>query len=235
MIGFEILNLEHRIDRKFMCMGNFMTQGVPFENITFHKAINGADYPDTESICKAAADDGFPEVWEMGGRGDAAYHWGFMRILREIAYEDYPFEFAYFNQDDRIIPQNLSFNEIQSIISILSGQGNFLLLQLGWNHLGQGPIEIHRNKIFSIYNRIFYSGIHSPGDSGLIVSKSGAKLLMQRFKETQKWCEELILELDGIEGCYSLWETIVPQSSVHPKWYGYSEWFEGQDRLIANE
>ena len=31
MIGFEILNLEHRLDRKYCLLGNLITQGVPYE------------------------------------------------------------------------------------------------------------------------------------------------------------------------------------------------------------
>ena len=238
MIGFEILNLEHRTDRRDLLKGNFITQEVPYENITFQKAIYGADYSDAKSVCDAAVTDGFPEFaqdCEMGGRGDAAYHWGVMRILRHVASDDYPFEFAYFNQDDRILPKEWTYDSLKILVGLLKHQSaDFLFIQLGWNHMHNQNVQIDLTKLNIYHNWLVFEGVNAPGDSGLILSKAGAKYLLNCFQKKPNWFENLIFKEGNVSGCYSLWETIVSKSSIHPKWLGGTDWTDTQDRLAIN-
>ena len=238
MIGFEILNLEHRLDRKYCLLGNLITQGVPYENITFHKAIYGADYPDAKSVCDAAVADGFPafsEGCEMGGRADAAYHWGLMRILKHIASEAYPFELAYFNQDDRLLPRDLSFQDLSDIGKmLLHADSNFSFLQLGWDHTFFGIPNVSldtKDNFLVLCNRLFYKGIFAKGDSGLLMSKNGARVLMDKFSKTKKWFETLVLEDGNVEGAYTLWQPIHTGNLLNPKYLENDR----EDREQAND
>ena len=43
-IGFNILNLAFRTDRKFVCAGNLASRGVPCKLVKFHQAIWGGDF-----------------------------------------------------------------------------------------------------------------------------------------------------------------------------------------------
>ena len=238
MIGFEILNLEHRLDRKYCMLGNFITQGVPDGNITFHKAVYGADYPDAKSVCEAAVADGFPafsEGCEMGGRGDAAYHWGLMRILRHIASAAYPFQLAYVNQDDRLLPRDMAFRDLTDIGKMLRQiDRNFLFLQLGWDFTFTGVSKLDvetRDNFLILCNRLFYKGIFAKGDSGLLMSKNGARFLMERFSATKKWFEMLVLEEGNVSGAYTLWHPIPTGSLLLPKYLENA----GEDREQTND
>ena len=224
MIGFEILNLERQKYRKNISIGNLITQGLLFENITFHKAIDGADYPDARSICEAAVADGFEAFnndCEMGGRADVAYHWGLMQILRKIASEDYPFQFAYFNQDDRLLPHVWNYEKLNCLAKDLDNfEEEFLFVQLLWNYVAPGSRTIDLAKIRECRNCLVYQGVHSPGDSGIIMSKAGASYLMECFSQDKHWFEDMILERGNAPGCYSLWQPfLLPQSHVHSRWY----------------
>ena len=243
MIGFEILNLERQKYKKDLSIGNLITQGVIFKLVTFHKAIDGADYPDARSICEAAVVDGFEAFnkdCEMGGPADVAYHWGVMRILRKIASKAYPFQFAYFNQDDRLLPRYWNYEQLDCLIKKLdSFEDEFLFIQLFWNYVDSESITIDLAKIRECRNCLVYQGVHSPGDSGIIMSKAGAAYLMECFNQDKRWFEELIFERGNVLGCYSLWQPfLLHQSNVDPQnetWYSESkkDW-SGRDRGSIN-
>lgn len=240
MIGFEINNLEHRSDRKNICIGNFMTQGVPYEDVTFHKAIWGGDYPNAKAVCDAAVADGFPEFaegCEMGGRGDAAAHWGMMRIFEHIASEEYPYEFGYFNQDDRLLPPSIYYDDLVNITRILAKDPNFLYFQLSWHPsaFAEDPIrvELRQDKFLTYHDKKIYKGIFSYGDSGLILSKKGARYVRERFAETKNWFEALILEEGNVPGTYALWEPF--DFIIKAEWCGFNSEEEAQDRIVVNK
>ena len=241
MIGFEILNLKHRHDRKDICIGNFITQDVPYEVVTFHKAIFGGDYESAREVCAAAVADGFEEFaesCEMGGRGDVAYHWGVMRILEKIMDIAYPYPFAYFNQDDRLLPRDVRYADLEHIAeALLSVDPNFLFLQLSWHASEHAETErtatIKPDNFFDIGDFRIYKGIFSYGDSGLLMSKAGARFIREQFAETPDWLEGLIYEKCNVPGAYALWKPFT--SIIEGVWCGYPSDAAAQDRLRVNE
>lgn len=240
MIGFEINNLEHRKDRKDICIGNFITQGVPYEVVTFHEAIWGGDYPDAKAVCDAAVADGYPEFsegCEMGGRGDAAAHWGMMRIFDKIASDDYPYLLGYFNQDDRLLPSSMSYNKLLEIsLALEKSDPNFLYLQLCWHASDFSEdvksVEVRSDSFLTIQGERIYKGIFSYGDSGLVMSQAGAKYIRKRFAATKNWLEALILEEGNVAGTYSLWNPF--NLMIEHQWCGYSNIEDAQDRIVVN-
>ena len=212
MLGFEILNLEKRTDRRDILKGNFITQDVPFEVITFHEAVYGRDYPDAKAVCDAAVADGFGEFsegCEFGGRGDVAYLWGVMRILERIVSSEYPYQFGYFNQDDRLLTRDMDYDKLLRISrTLVEYDPDFLYLQLCWHPSKfiqeAKKVEILSDKFLTIEGKRIYKGIFSYGDSGLILSKAGARYIRDKFAETKNWLEALILEEGNVPGTYSL-------------------------------
>lgn len=232
MIGFEILNLDFRKDRRDVLIGNFLTQKIPYEQATFHKAVYGADYADGDEIRQAAAVDGFLELLNFGGeRGDVAYHWGLLRILRYIASSEYPYPFGYFNQDDRLLL--MKYTEILSACETLSQLSEtFMFLQLGW--FLEPEYDIVKPPEHPIEGTPYNKGVLGSGDSGLLMSQAGAQLLLDTFKETSEWFEVIPYRLKDLPGVYSMSEPDTTISMIDTRWWGIEDSEADQDRILVN-
>ena len=237
-IGFEILNLPHRADRKNVVIGNLITQGVPYENVTFHRAIYGADYQNREALCNEAIKDGFLIFASYNKpRGTLAYYWGLLRILRHIASDDYPFKFGYFNQDDRLLTIN-HFQLLQIAEKLFNRNGvNFLYLQLHW-HTIKEDIYFRDKNVFKLHldnQKRFgvYDGVPAIGDSGLIMTPSGAKHLLSQFTRDPETPSEVMISKAAVDGCYSTWNNSLI-TGIDYRWFGYTDWESEQDRITVN-
>lgn len=178
-ISFNILNLEKRVDRKLMMSGNLNTMCVPFENIIFHKAIDGGTYESIEDICDAAIENGYTdfELYKESknfGRGYLAYRWSVLKILETIQGGNY--EFAYFNQDDRML--NIHFHTCLQMCEYLDSlPTEFLILQFQYQQL-----EDKRSKVVINNELGICEGLLGFGDSGIIVSRSGADFIYNTWQ-----------------------------------------------------
>ena len=191
-IQYHILNLSFREDRKYAQLGALALMGYPIDDIIFHEAPSGYEYENADAVCQAAAEDGFPGFLPCHDnsakmRYGFAYLWGTLQIMRKIIDGEAPY--GYFNQDDnflRVVPE-----QIQQDIAELK---NLKIAQLSWfrEESEAGP-KVSDN---------YYEGSHVYGDSGMIVSKEGAQLIVNEFQKETPWLEHLICKLskkhDGI-------------------------------------
>lgn len=194
LIQYHILNLPFREDRKYAQLGAFALMGYNREDIRFHDAPSGYEYENAEAVCQAATEDGFTGFipCPSGGKETKnafAYMWGTLQIMREILNGEPPF--GYYNQDDLIL--KVGPKRIHQDIEELE---NLKIAQLYW----WKELENPRRKV---PNKLYYEGCHTLGDSGLILSKAGAKLFIDTFQEKYIWMEKLINKIakvnkDGI-------------------------------------
>ena len=224
-IGFNILNLAFRTDRKFVCAGNLASRGVPRKLVKFHQAIWGGDFSNSKEMWDAAADDGFPYLrghWE-NKPGSFCYIWGTLRIIRYIASDEFPYPFGYYNQDDRFLA--MEYPELLEICQRLeASMHSFRMLQLS----PHTNIELEGKTVPSVAGLPNVScNIHKDGDSGLIFTKRGAEYFLKTFRSCPFWIEGLTVFKDN-SGCFSVIEPVVVG--------GFLEWIDNklQDRIEIN-
>jgi len=214
--------------------------GVPGDLIFFHNAPYGGDYSSREAIRAAALADGFggfsSEKMLLGGRGSMACAWGTLQIIRKIAGGKEAY--GYFNQDDRVLLRSHSVLcktiEILSKDSLEQGQ-EFLFLQLflevDWSML-------YRPWLFEEFPGYISSGVGGLGDSGVVMSRAGARYLLERFdaypSREEFWFHEL---RPDVKGAYSVsvdagrqWICEIPQHRHPCAFFGHS----GQDRVAVD-
>jgi len=216
--------------------------GVPADLIRFHNAPYGGDYSSREAIQAAAIADGFSGFSSekmLGGtpRGSMAYIWGTLQIIRKIAGGKEAY--GYYNQDDFLLMRSHSVLcktiEILSKDSLEQGQ-EFLFLQL-WVMTGWPMLQ--RPWLSAEFPGCISSGVGGMGDSGVVMSRAGARYLLERFEthpSESQFCH-LFHELrPDVKGAYSVsfdaeahWIGGVPQHR--------HRWFVehgGQDRVAID-
>ena len=87
--GVMIINLERREDRYWFAMGALRMLDFDVwdtEKVIRFIAHDGADYPNVESVQKAAINDGFEEFHGLQGHteGQTAWYWSWRCALRRI-------------------------------------------------------------------------------------------------------------------------------------------------------
>ena len=233
LIKYHILNLPFREDRKYAQLGAFAVMEYPRGDIIFHEAPSGYEYENTEAVCQAAADDGFPVFLpcldkRMKMKNGFAYMWGTLQIMREIANGRIPY--GYYNQDDNFL--TVGPNQIHQDIDELE---NLKIAQLYWHGKEGNP----SNK--KTVRGTYYEGSHVSGDSGLILSKEGAQLFIDTFQKEIVWMERLVFDISqkNKSGIYC----IVDESSriirVNHEWLkykddGYASENQGISPILAN-
>lgn len=203
MIGFNILSLPFRKDRRERLRGNFLTQRIDLGDVIFHDAIHGADYPNSEAICQAAVADGYPEFEDWGLEpNDVAYHWGIMRILDYIISDDFTYELAVFSQDDIFLKQPYSQFFWVAEHLLRREKDEFLIWQPYWV-LDKPIIELDYDKVFTVNSHTLRRGTFHSGDSLLVMSKKGAALMRDTFRKQPLWFEQIPEKLNGYQGVYA--------------------------------
>ena len=93
----HVLNLPHRVDRRYYMMGHLHTIGVETTDIHFFPAKYHADFDSPEAIIAAAIADGFPEFGserykgvslEPHGKFELVAHWGMASMFRQVIEDD---------------------------------------------------------------------------------------------------------------------------------------------------
>jgi len=238
LIGYNLLNLSFRTDRKNYMLGNLQSMRVPHHTVRFHEGIYGLDYVSGEALVAAAMADGFPsfKVFEDRDRprGDLACVWGTLRILRYIVSDAHHWEFGYYNQDDKLLM--LPHPRLEQLISHLDAQSEkFLLFQMTFN---ERDAFLRRLPIAPVVpDGLIVPGIAGSGDSGLVVSKAGAAYLLDRFeKHPESGLEVLIGNLDpDLSGAYSVLDPSWLIQSLETKYWNVKNWRDDQDRILVNE
>ena len=231
MIGVDILNLARRKDRYYTMVGHLQTIGVPFDVVRFHKGVDGIDYSSPDEACDAAMVDGFPgfDRFRDQGSGTICGTWSALRVLRYIASDEYPFKFSYFNYDDKLL--KLNYKEFIALIKHI-------------NLFHKGPVRILQlQPDTSIVNAVPISpdsyickGIHSGGDSGLVLSKEGCLLLLESFQKRPTMLQYIMGKLDpSLPGTYSVRSKFNLITNVNVRYFNKSSQREDQDREIIND
>ena len=230
MLGFNILNLERRKDRYYTMVGHLETIGVPFDNVTFHKGIDGRDYNSQDAGCDDAIADGFTSFDQLRswGIGTICGTWSALRILRYIASDENPFKFSYFNYDDKLL--GLTYSELLHLIKHLNkvNKHPFRLLQLF-----QNP-DIYQKREPLSPDSYVCEGLHVGGDSGLVLSREGCLLLLDTFKKRPEMLQSLLGSLDkNLPGIYCIDSKFSLIKNIGVRYFNKS-YEEDQDRMILD-
>ena len=243
MISFNILSLKRRVDRRNVMAGSFQTLGVPFNRVKFHDAPDAMEYTTTDEICDAAIADGFPIFEKMrrshrGNRGTIACFWGACRILRYIASEEHPYEFGYYNQDDIIL--KITYSRLIELIQYLKEytrercKTDFLILQMHKRYEKPYVELVNKDPIFP--GSYIQQGIYSKGEIGLVLSKKGAKYLLEKTQIFGGSLEGLMIALEpDLPGLYSFSRDIrfYALETFNTKFWGLN-CEDDQDRIRAD-
>jgi len=236
MIGFHFLNLDFRTDRKHIIIGNLETHlNNAYKHCTFHKAEYGKSYESSDAMCDAAVADGFEEFDKLRevGRGTLGYLWGTNRIMEAIA-ADEKYAYGYYNQDDKLLL--LTYPELEECCHFLTNAFSdpFLFLQLSWYTPAFG--EMARPKVPVIPTSKICKGVLGTGDSGLLMSREGAKFLRETFKNNPNGSFEVMIgEMVDVPGTYSIWDTSYAIKSIDTRWFGHDQWVKDQDRILVDQ
>lgn len=199
MIEFHILNLKKDLNRKLILLGNLIGQFVPVNQIHFHEAIYGHDYASIEEIHNDAETDGYPEFRHWGephqSKSEIAMHWGYMKILDHIISDAFTAKFACVSQDDILL--NAKYIVFETIADYLYEiDEDFVLWQPYW--IGD-PVTIDPKNLlqYDKLNITLHKGAFPSGDSLLVMTKQGASLMREYFREHQLWFEQIPANLSG--------------------------------------
>ena len=230
MIGFNTLNLERRKDRYYTMVGHLQTIGAPFDVVRFHKGVDGIDYSSPGEACDAAIVDGFPSFDSLRdwGSGTICGTWSALRVLRYIASDEYPFKFSYFNYDDKLL--RLNYKEFVALIKHINllHKGPFRILQLA-------PDRSIANAVPISPDSYICKGIHSGGDSGLVLSKEGCLLLLESFQKCPMMLQHIMGKLDpSLPGTYSVRSKFNIITNADVRFFNKSSQTEDQDRGIID-
>ncbi len=234
MISFNNLNLEHRTDRKYMLFGNYQTLGISIEDVIIHKAPHGLDYETSATMGDAAIKDGYPifdcDYLRKQPRGDIGYLWGTLRILESIR-DCQEYSYGYYNQDDNVLL--LKAHELYEICMTLTHDFNedFLFLQLRWSRFN----DVDHEEIWVCPDLKIMKGALGRGDSGLLMSKSGADYIITEFLKEPDAFEDLIAGMWGVPGIYSRSKDAEGTNVVDTRWFGHERYKDDQDRIQINK
>ena len=232
MIEYNILNLKRRKDRYYAVAGHLQTLCVPFSQVRFHKGIDGKDYSSQDEACDEAIADGFKgfNSFRSSGIGTICGTWSALRVLRNIASDKYSFEFAYFNYDDKLL--RLTTKEMLFLMKRISRECKidktpFLIFQLSPdNASNKNPISP---------DSFICKGIHSNGDSGLILSRDGSQLLLDEFEKKPQMLQNLLGQIDpSLPGTFSVRTNTDLILNMDYRFFGKSSHDEDQDRIILD-
>ena len=181
-----VLNLPHRVDRRYYMMGHLHTIGVPPRRLHFVKAKYHADFNSAAEIREAAIADGFsffkrPRWQAFNYKYPLVFTWGYAGILRQIIEDDAN---ALVLLDDRFLEIELRF--LAEIVEYLEDNyPPFYMLQLQWWIPAHGPewqmslaIKGERYKDDDLVSDLIAKGVGGCGDFANVYSPAGAQFLL---------------------------------------------------------
>ena len=114
-----VLNLPHRVDRRYYMMGHLHAMNVYHHALHFFPAKYHGDFDSPDAVRAAAVADGFAafdnERWkEERNKYTIIYHWGYACILRQVVDDN---KNALVMIDDRVL--RLEFPHLVNIVGVL--------------------------------------------------------------------------------------------------------------------
>ena len=206
-----VINLAHRLDRRYFMEGHLETIGVPREKIHIFEAKNGNDYESPNAVIKAAIADGFEEFKNRNNRKartQLAYHWNWCKILREIIELNLV---ALILLDDRMLIVDWNTLSI-NVRSLRFRQLDVLQLDYIVHQRDLG----NKNIIYESLNDNIGKGIGGHGDYGTIVTPSGAQRILDAIFDDQDTEGMFFIWKEAHTNPEGLYHFIVPLLMVAP-------------------
>ena len=206
-----VLNLPHRIDRRYFMLGHLLTIGVPKDLIEIFPAKYGRDYKTFDAIVDDAIADGFPDFADFRRYQSQypppyfSYLWNWCRMLREI--QEYGL-ITLILLDDRML--QIDWRTLNGSIEPLVT--DFKLLQIGWFMDGE-----HQYISGEQVNEIIAEGTRS-GDWATVLSSVGAAFLFDSIykeKHCPEWYLGYLSNKPVIPGVYRCIESKVIDAEAH--------------------
>lgn len=188
--GAYYTNLSHRTDRDYFMRKSLAGQDFPLDKIF---RIEGVDASNFASIQEAISvlSETYPEMNQINPmgwtkKGDvcciAAWKNALTRIYNELTEEG----IALYLLDDKLVRNLFWFFEDL----IASFRGNVDIVQLfSWDGGTERPKRV---QIQSPIHRSLYVGVVYPGDAALLLSKRGAKNILDVYRERTSYFPETL-------------------------------------------
>ena len=172
-----VINLDRRIDRYNFVLGSLSSLKFNIypdaKEVIRFPAHDGQDYPDTETVQKAAIADGFEEFgrglegWSVG---QTAWYWSWRCALKHIIEID---KTVLLLIDDYVLKPDWSFSRIYNLVSECENDPHgFRLLQLVHSTFSDARYG-HKP-----HTSMLAKGLSGSNDNGTILNPAGAQLLL---------------------------------------------------------
>ena len=205
-----IMNLKRREDKYLFAMGGLGVLGFWGDMVIRFIAHDGQDYPDIESVNKAAVADGFDHFTGITpyNKAHAAWIWTFQSALRYIIEID---KTVLLLIDDYFPKSGWTFLRLKALVGEANWRGHnhgkFRILQLIKSQTGD---EIVNSTPHTSMLAKRLSGI---SDCATVLNAAGAELLLRQYKETLGLIpadvfNRIARRRDEPEYFYGLWHTL---------------------------
>ena len=192
--SFYIQHLERETDKKERFIDWHEGKGYDKSSFIFHNSPDGADYDSIDQMLNEMEYAYHQLQWvrkSHKGFGSMGCLWGQVEMLDNFI-KGYPTsDFIWFTQDDNYL--NLDVNQFDAIFnSFLDYNPNFNCWRTA--HLGYQAIvdQIDDSQHFKIEGFTFEPGWVSYGDSGILMNRKGAKLILDEVLKQVRFMEGLI-------------------------------------------
>ena len=180
--GVMVINLERRIDRYFFVLGSLRSLKFNIypddRQVIRFSAHDGEDYPDIESIQKAAGADGFKEFQRgLTGftKGQTAWYWSWRCALRHIIEID---KTVLLLIDDYVVKPDWSYSRVYNLVSECEQDPHgFRILQLAHSTFSDARVA------HEPHTSMLAKGLSGSNDNGTILNPAGAQLLLDLAAE----------------------------------------------------
>ena len=205
-----IMNLKRREDKYLFAMGWLTAVGFWGDLVIRFIAHDGQDYPDTESVHKAAVADGFDHFADFIAlnRGHAGWIWTFQSALRHIIEID---KTVLLLIDDYFPKHDWTFNRLRQLVAEAHwhghNHGDFRILQLLKSQTGDEIVDSMP------HTSMLAKGLSGIQDCATVLNAAGAELLLRAYKEQPGVIPANIFNRigqrrDEPEYFYGLWHTL---------------------------
>ena len=216
------INLDSQPERHFYIRGLLTGMDCPLDSIARIPAKPGKDYPNKESICEAAAADGFPflkDIWEKTHMclPKLGLQWSWCGALREIASGD---DITLLMVDHYILRKPYPVFQ-QLVGSITDVELNIVQVAQWYPHFDNNWLDglmpshlkdpwipkVASPRYIRFYNEFLNYGFNGAGDGVTIYSPAGAKMMLEWLEDNPYFHPEYQIYRKSekeVEGCFSV-------------------------------
>lgn len=216
------INLDFQPERNFYMRAMLTGMDCPLDSIIRFPAKAGKNYPDKQSICRAAAADGFPffeRIWEKTWMTlpCLGLQWSWCAALRVIAAGE---DITLLMIDDYTLRKE--WWAFRGLVGCIDEDLKILQVSQWYPHFeDNGRLgKLVSPRFIRHYNELLNYGFNGAGDGLIIYSPAGAEMMLQWLSEDPYFLPEIQVYLKSqteIEGCFSVkfpyvWSGVVDRS-----------------------